>query len=76
MIQNFLLTYVAEQERFELSLGYSPTDGFQDHSLQPLGYCSMLVKKPPLRMAALVIMVGTTGLEPVTFRTSSGCSPS
>ena len=25
---------------------------------------------------ALLWMVGTTGLEPVTFRTSSGCSPS
>ena len=33
-------SFMAEQERFELSLGYSPTDGFQDHSLQPLGYCS------------------------------------
>ena len=31
---------MAEQGRFELPLGYSPTGGFQDRSLQPLGYCS------------------------------------
>ncbi len=31
---------MAEQKRFELLLGYTPTDGFQDRSLQPLGYCS------------------------------------
>lgn len=31
---------MAEQKRFELLLGYKPTDGFQDRSLEPLGYCS------------------------------------
>ena len=31
---------LAEQERFELSHGYTPSDGFQDRSLQPLEYCS------------------------------------
>ncbi len=37
---------MAEQKRFELLLGYKPTDGFQDRSLEPLGYCSIaLVRK-------------------------------
>lgn len=37
-----VLFSMAEQKRFELLLGYKPTDGFQDRSLEPLGYCSIL----------------------------------
>ena len=33
---------VAEAPRFELGLGQYPTVGFQDRSLQPLGYASAL----------------------------------
>ncbi len=36
---------LAEQGRFELPLGYKPTDGFQDRSLQPLEYCSKFFNK-------------------------------
>ena len=79
---------MAEQGRFELPLGYSPTDGFQDRSLQPLEYCSkdgiiiidvgLLLKKNHLfsEMIYFAYMVGATGLEPVTFCTSNRCSPS
>ena len=41
-IQGSDTNQMAEQKRFELLLGYKPTDGFQDRSLEPLGYCSIL----------------------------------
>ena len=33
--------HLAEAPRFELGLGQYPTGGFQDRSLQPLGYASV-----------------------------------
>lgn len=40
-IQGSDTNQMAEQGRFELPPGYSPADGFQDRSLQPLEYCSV-----------------------------------
>ena len=39
---------LAEAPRFELGLEHNPTVGFQDRSLKPLGYASVLVIHPGL----------------------------
>ena len=55
--------------------GLSTSAGFQDQSLKPLGYCSLLIKKG-FNPTLLKIMVGAIGIEPMTFCTSNRCSPS
>lgn len=81
--RSFILS-LAEQQRFELWLGVSPLTVFKTVPLNRLGTApcwailtdfeefKTRVDDPGLNL----FMVGAIGLEPMTFRTSSGCSPS